>query len=467
MAQWQPLPAALDKRSEWILSGGVNTGINSFDINDNQSIDEYGWDTDEFYPALSTSKAPITYGSSGNAVTRLLFNYGNKQLIRAVGTKLQQYAGDWYDIATNLTDTDWSATNFDVSGAALILTNGTDPVKYWNGTSIADLAATAPKGKYCTADNLRVFIANVATDNTQDIIHYCAFEDAKNWTAQLNAGQVQYYTPNGGPITAMISFSGQIWVFKKDSFALIFHTGDSRNAYRLVPSSDNVGCVNAKTLVQVADALYWLGDNDVFIGGGGAASRIGEPIRGFLNRTNKAYLDKCCAFTDGIRYYLNLVIDSATEPNIRLVYDTRYKIWRVAAMGEYYRYGALLNGVPYASNSGGQTYQINAIPTTGSWLITTKDFDRSEAEKEYWELYNQVYFPVGSTLKIESSVDQGITWYTIGDTLTGSSTTQNDATIIPLDTLPLGYFVRFRFSGTGTFRLHGSQRYYRIQPLQY
>lgn len=470
MAQWKQLPSSLNRRAEWNYAGGVNTGTDSFDIKDDQSVDEYGWDTDEYFPALSTAKAPSAYGTSGSATTRLLASYGNVQLIRAVGTKLQQYtAGAWADIGTGYTDTDWSAANFDVGGPALILTNGTDNVKYWNGTSLADLSVDAPKGLYVTADNLRVFIANVPSDDTQDIIHYCAFEDATDWTSAENSGSVQYYTPNGGPITALTSFGGVIWAFKQDSFCNIFHTGDSRAAYRLVPNTDNVGCVNAKTLVGIGDALYWLGQNDVFVGAANASARIGEPVRGYLNRINQTYLNKCCAFTDGLRYYLNLVIDDATEPNIRLMYDTRkgYRIWRVSGIDEQYRYGSLLNGVPYAGNTSGQTYQINATTSAGTAMITTKDFDRSEAEKEYWQLYNQCYLPSGSTFTLEASVDQGTTWYTIESTAVISSTAQNDASIVPLDTLPLGYWVRFRITVTGPFRLYGSQRYYRIQPIQY
>lgn len=469
MAQWQALPSSLNRRVETNYSGGVNTSNNGFDIGETQSIDEYGFDTDEFYPALSTARSPIAYGSSGGAATRLLTNYGNTQLIRAVGNKLQkEVTGTWSDIATSLTDADWSAANFDLNGAVLIMTNGTDTVKYFNGTTVTDLSA-APKGKFMTADNLRVFIGNVPTDETPDIIHYCAFQDATNWTTALNAGQVQYYTPNGGAITAMTSFGGTIWVFKKDSFCNIFHTGDSRAAYRLVPSSDNVGCINAKTLVEVGDALYWLGDSDIFIGAAGASSRIGEPVRTYINRINKAHLDKCCAFTDGLRYYLNLVIDNATEPNIRLMYDTRkgYRIWRVSAINEQYRYGAFFNGVPYAGNASGQTYKVNATDTTGPWMLVSKDFDRSEAEKEYWQLYNQCYFPSGSTLTLEASVDQGKTWHAIGDTMVSSDVDQNDATIIPLDVVPLGFWIRFRISGTGPFRLFAQQRHFRIQPIQY
>jgi outer membrane protein assembly factor BamB len=159
-------------------------------------------------------------------------------------------------------------------------------------------------------------------------------------------------------------------------------------------------------------------------------------------------------------------LDSATEPNYRFIYDIRYKIWRVAQINEQYRYGVFFNGLPYASNTSGQTYQVNAAATTGAWMITTKDFDKSEAEKAYMELYNQCYFPSGSTFKLEASVDQGTTWFDITDTITSSTSAINNPNIIALDLVPLGYWVRFRFSGTGPFKLYGSQRYFQVQPVQ-
>ncbi|MNV22519.1 hypothetical protein D3C71_1134960 [compost metagenome] len=311
-----------------------------------------------------------------------------------------------------------------------------------------------------------MFIANVAADDSQDIIHYCKFQDATDWTAAENAGFVQYFTANGGPITALIAFGGQIWVFKRDAFALIYHTGDARAFYRLVPSSDNIGCVSPKTLVDIGDTLCWLGQDDVYIGAAGAANRIGEPVRTFLNRINRSQLSKCCAFTDGIRYYLNLVLDAATETNTRLVYDPRYNTWSVPAVNEGYLFGVQFNDRVYAGNNTGQTYRVNAAATQGAWLVETKDFDRSEAEKEYNEMHVQLYAPAGTTVNLTVSVDQGNTWYAVGDPVTSSSSAQNQNIIIPLDIVPLGYWIRFRFTGTGTFRLYGFERYFKVHPVQ-
>ncbi|MNC03838.1 hypothetical protein D3C75_512620 [compost metagenome] len=469
MAQWQTYPKGIDtrgdSREEVRLTGGIYTGANSFDIKDEQSVNEYGWDTDINYPAKSTALTPTAYGASGGAVTRLLTSFGNVHLVRAVGASLQyDNAGTWTNIGT-YTDTNWGAANFDIGGAALILTNGTDTVKYWNGSAIADLSA-APKGRIIAADNLRVFISAV-TGEDGDVIHYCKFQDATDWTTAENAGIVQYYTANGGPVTAMVTFAGQIWVFKKDAFALIYHTGDARAFYRLVPSSDNIGCVNNKTLVDMGSALMWLAYDDVYIGAAGSANRIGEPVRTFINRVNTAYISTACAFSDGIRYYLNLPIDGATTPNIRLVYDQRYNLWTVSRLNEGYLFGLDFNGAVYAGNNSGQTYKVKGESSSGAFLVETKDFDRSEAEKEYNEMHVQMYATSGTSLTIQASIDQGSTWYTIGDPVTASTSAQNQNVIIPLDVVPLANWIRFRFSGSGEFRLYGFERYFKTHPVQY
>ncbi|GAB7057339.1 hypothetical protein JCM16163A_40880 [Paenibacillus sp. YK5] len=469
---WQALPRALDRRSAYDFSGGINTGNNPLDLKDNEETDGYGWDFDH-YPSLSTRKGRTAYGASGGGVTYLLMNFNNTHLVRAVGTKLQYNSTGttWSDISGTWAATDWCAANFDVNGPALILTNGTDAVQYWNGTTLSVLSSSAPKGKYVAADNRRVYIAS------GDTVSYCAFQNATDWTTVDNAGVVQYYTANGGDITALYSFEGQIWAFKKDAFALIFHTGDSRVTHRLVEQSNNIGCVNFKTVVEVGSYLFWLGQQDVYIGAGGAAREIGEPIRKYLNNINTAQIGKCFAWTDGLKYYLCLVTGSNTEPDTELVYDPRpdRRKWRVRSISlGGLRYGAYLNNVPYAGDYTGQTYRLNNGTTDNgtpiSWSTTSRPFDDGamEAEKELYELHIQGYFPPASTMTIEvAPSDRGDTeWFLINYDTSADIRAQNKNIIIPLDRVPLCNWYRNRISGTGPVELYQVQRYSRIQPVQ-
>lgn len=468
MAYWRASKTLVPRSNKISFEGGFNNGNPVVNVAENQSIAEYGWETNS-YPALHTIKDRTAYGTGGSAQTNLLTNFGTFHMVRAVGTALQYWNGSvWTAITGTFADTDWDATNFEVSGSpALVLTNGTDNVKYWNGTVLADLNGTnAPKGKYIVNDTLRVWIAK------DDIIYFSKYLDATNWTDAENSGSVQYYTPNGGNITAMKNFNNNKFVWKSDSMAAIFGT-DFFN-YRLVEISDQIGCVSNKTVQEVAtpqgSVLFWLGQTDVYFSNGGVPVPMGQSIRGYLDAINRTYWSRCFGATDGFRYYLGLVTGANTQPDTFLMYDPRYRIWRVNKIGDNLRYSTQFNGNVYAGDANGQTYQLNAAYSTSTqWMYTTKDFDEGlpEHEKECYELYLQMYTPTGSTFTVQVSTDQGITWTTVGAPITTAATNQSVPIIVPLDTIPIGYWTRFRLTGTGEVIIYAAQRYFRAHPAQY
>ncbi|RAV22202.1 hypothetical protein [Paenibacillus contaminans] len=453
-------------RGENTFEGGLNQGASLFAVNDNETTEEYGFDTDN-YPALTVRKGRTTYGSSGIAVTYLLTNYGNTHLVRAVGTTLQYWNGSaWTPIIGTFTAVDWDATNFN---GKLILTNGTDNVKSWNGTTLSDLnVSDAPKGKYIANNTLRVFMAKDST------IYFSKYLDETNWSDPDSAGFFEYYTPNGGNVTALKLFTNTIIAFKKDAMAEIVGTGETTQKHRLLEISSSIGCVSFKTIQLINEQMYFLGERDVYIYNGGRPSPIGQKIRAYLNSINPAHVSKCCAFTDGLKYYLCLVTGSATEPNIRLVFDPRYGIWRVCALDENYRYGAFLNGFPYVGDSSGQAFkELDGTTNAGSpiaWSVTTKPFDEGmpEAEKTYLDLHIQGLFQTGTTLTSSvSTQDRGSSFQTINfDPTAFADYAQSFNCVIPLDTVPLTFKTRFRLTGTGPVQIERLQRYYRVQRVQ-
>jgi len=474
IAQWQSLPKQLDRRNENNFTKGLDTEFSPFFVDENALVDGYGWDFNE-YPALKVRAGRSNYGTSGSATTRLLTNFGNVHLVRAVGTALQYNSSGttWTAIAGTWTNTDWDACNFDISGPALILTNGTDTPQYWNGSALASLTQM-PEGLYVAADNRRVYTAGVT--GSTDVVYYCAFQDATDWTTAENSGAVQFYTDNGGPVTGLKSFAGQIWCFKKDAYCLIFHTGDSRATHRLVEGSNDIGCVSYKTIVEVGQYLMWLGETDVYIGAGGSAQPVGKKILGFLNTINTASVANAFAFSDDERYYLCIPTGSNTQPDTCLVYDTRFSQWLPYSitLGSL-RFGAQLNNISYAGDVNGQTFKMNDGTTDAgtviSWSVESRPYDDGvkEAEKELYAMHLQGLFPTGTTLTVEVSPDEtGSTWYDIDyDPTTASSATQNRNLLIPLDTVPLCNFYSYRLSGSGPATIQEIQRMSRIQPVQY
>lgn len=455
------------KRGESNFSGGINTEQLTMDVADTESTDEYGFDTDN-YPSLTTRKGRTSYGASGGAQTRMMAGFGNSQLLRAVGGTIQRdNAGTWTTIGT-LTDAYVDTANFEVDGApALILVNGVDAPRYWNGTTFGTLGGTPPVGNYITADPSRVFIAK------GDVLYFCKFQDPEDWSAAENSGEVQYFTFAGGDITALYGYRDIKYLFKKDSMAGLY--GVSYFDYKIVEISNSIGCVSNRTVQEVNGRLLFLGQNDVYQFMEGNPVAIGGKIRAYLNRINQSQIDKCNAFTDEHRYYLNLVIDGAAEPNIRLVFDTRYNIWRVCALGESFRAGEQFNNVLYVGNAAGQTYKVNTGTTDDGaaipWSVTSKAFDEGigEAEKEDKELHIQGDFPTSSTMTVSvSTADKGESFVPISyDPIAGASVSLNRNLIVPLDSTPLAYWRRYRLSGTGIISVYDLQRYFRICRVQH
>lgn len=470
-AMWSNPPRGSEKRGVNNFSKCVDTQNNAFFIDNNAYANGYGWDTD-IYPSLATRKGRTAYGTSGGEITRLLANFGTAHLVRAVGTSLQYNSSGttWSSISGTYSNEDWSYANFDVNGPALIILNQTNGGYYWNGTALATISEM-PKGRYIAADNRRVYVAGKSGE--EDVVYYSAFQDALDFTTPSNSGAVQYFTANGGAITGLHSFEGQIYVFKKDSFAQIFHTGSADVTHRLVEGSNDIGCLNDRTIVEVGPYLMWLGNKDVFICSGGTAQSAGDEVLSILENINTIAIDEACAWTDNYRYYLCIPTGSNTTCDTEITYDTRYRVWNVRNINlGGMRCSALLNNVPYGGWSNGMTYKLNdgltdagvAIP----YCVDSKPYDEGvgEAEKEYYELYLQGYVGNNATMSVSiSTVDRGDS-FTLLDTVDDNSVTQNNNIFIPMDTVPLTHWMRYRIEGTGYVEINQIQRHARVQPFQ-
>lgn len=474
MAQWGNIPSGMNLRQSNNFKDGLNTEVSPFFVSENTMIEGYGWDFEQ-YPAIKVRNGRSNYGSSGGAITRLLMNYGNTHLVRAVGTSLQYNSSGttWTSISGTFANTDWDAANFDINGPVLILTNGTDTPRYWNGSTLSTISAM-PKGKYVAADNLRVYTAGVA--GSEDVISYCAFQNALDWTTASNAGKVQFYTANGGPVVGLHAYAGQIWAFKKDAYCIIFHTGDARATHRLVQGSTSIGCASNKTIKEVGELLFWLGETNVYVGAGGEAQIVGRPIKKYLDNINQSAIGNSFAFTENLRYYLCIPTGTNTQPDTCLVYDIKFRQWLPYSISlGGLRFGASLNNTAYCGDLNGQTFKMNdGLTDAGAavpWLVRSRPFDdgMKEAEKELWELHLQGNFPSGSTLNVQIAPDDiGSTWFNIDyDPISTSEATQNKNLIVPLDTVPLCNFYTYKISGTGPVAIQEIQRYARIQPVQY
>jgi hypothetical protein len=458
-----------DLENKFNFVGGINTAFPAVKINENESSDESGWGTDK-YPSIHTNLGRVQVGAQGNGWTRFLGVYLNTTLVRVSGTKLQNLInGTWVDIGT-VSDLAMSATNFEVAGVrAMIFTNGTDNVKWWNGVAnLTDLSGNPPKGKLITNDTVRVWIAK------DDILFFSGYLNAQDWTSNKDSGFIEYFTDQGGDITGLVRYQGSIVVFKVDHMAEIH--GTNYFEFKLIDVSTTIGTVSAKSVQEASGILFFLGAKNVYAYSGGIPVEIGEPIRKFIDSINQTHIDLCWGGTDGISYYLGLVTGSFTTPNVVLSYNPRIKIWRVFKATDTINVSTLLGSTWYTADVAGIVWKMTGYLQSGvaqTSTIITKPFDEGspELEKEYFDLYLQAFIPNGSSIAIYFSTSTQDDDFTLIDTITGTDTTPDDTStphIIPLDTLnTLTRWARVKLVATGEVIIHEAQLFYDIHPIQY
>lgn len=457
----------LSRQSEIItFEGGHNVGAPPVSIGKNQSMEEWGWDITSAHPSLHTRRNRKLIGGSGSANPPRLLTDFQGTLIRAMGGALQRLNGSsWTNITTGLADTDWDYTHFEVSGdPAIILTNGTDPVKYWKGgsSSLANLSNDAPKGKFITNDTIRVWIAQ------GDVLHYSAFLSASDWTTPKNSGSVQYFTPRGGDITALTRFADRIIVFKSDAMSELH--GTNYFEFRLMDVSNDIGCLNYKTVREVQGLLYWLGPGpDVYVYTGGIPRSIGNSIRKYLEGIDD--VSACYAGTDGLNYFLGL---KTLGDTYLLVYSPKHQIWRVFGKSLNYAHSHLMGNRWFLAEPG-KVYEYilsgqgDDPPSEIKAEYVTKPFDAGmpQAEKEFYEAHLQGLLSPGSSVELYISRSNGpADDFELIDQITVNSEYHSQGFLIPLDRVPLCRWIRFKIKVVGYVQLYQMQVYYDILPVQ-
>lgn len=179
------------------FAGGLNQSADDSVLAVNQSRNAQNVDvsTGTLKSISGYSKYIDTAAPAG--ITRLMKFYKNNTttgavtsyLLAATATAIYYWTGSaWSALATGLTSGEWDYFNYQIGMTdVVIMGNGSDNVKKWDGTTFADLGGTPPKMKSITLHAERIWGTGVkATPNS---IYYSDDLNPENWTiAEDGAG---------------------------------------------------------------------------------------------------------------------------------------------------------------------------------------------------------------------------------------------------------------------------------------
>jgi hypothetical protein len=226
----------------------------------------------------------------------------------------------------------------------LYIANGTDTVRYWDGSAFTTPAytGTTPTGRFLAVqspDN-RLVCARTAT-NTSRVL----FSDSGD-PSIFGANNYVDITPGDGePIMGLIAWREYLFAFKETKFAVFYgNSTDSTGApvfnYRLV--NTGIGLAASRALCAGRDGVYFLGREGVYSTTGDAPTLLsdlvdplfhGNPSIYFKSNTlNPAQITLAAMDWYDERLYLSLPTGSATANDLTAVYDPQYRWWSLYSL---------------------------------------------------------------------------------------------------------------------------------------
>lgn len=451
------------KQSRKSLPTNVQRMFSGVDRQDAFSIrDTFSSDTQNMsstnYPALSTRPGFSLVGTA--QASRILGLATWKQTeLHAVsnGDWYRFTGGSWASVGSGLsTSANMSFTNFKggFSDINLIGANGVD-VKRWDGTTLSTLSG-APSGiNYLDTYADRLW--GVTAGNT---LNFSEYRVATNWTtitqSDTDPGFIVVETNDGEQICAVRSGVKRLVIFKPNSMFMLL--GDYTSAFTLKQVANDIGTLSNQSVATISGQMYFVHQSGIYLYNGGTQpdKEFSLPIQNYIDRINPAAASKVCCGTDGINLYIGIPLDSATEPDTTLVYDTHHGTWYVWKGYAPLNYTqklttAFVGGVEGEVRQIGGSTSDNGTAITGKWV--TKAFTGpSMAQRIRWKrAWVTCTMAPGSSLKVYMSQQAS------GDAdwqLVQNIAATNPRVIIPTTAAYNAFYIRLKFEVTGVVTIN-------------
>ena len=353
-------------------------------------------------------------------ITRLMKFYKNNTatgavtsyLLAATATAIYYWTGSaWAALATGLTSGDWDYFNYQISATdVVIMGNGSDVMKKWDGTTFAALGGNPPNMKSVTLHAERIWGTGVkATPNS---VYYSdtigdGHTGPENWTiAEDRAGVIDVPTWDGGVCIGLSNIFDDVVIFKTNTICRVLGTYPA--AYEVKSVYSAVGAIAEKTIVSGSDRAFFLSkDGLYYYNGVSAYTLLGDKAKDIV--INSSYAKNAVSIIYKHKLYCAFPEGTSTTNNAVFVYDllnSTFMIWRGISVSDFMEY----NDELLFTNSTGYVYRIdeNATSFDGAnivafWETPRQDLDAFRVTKTADMLY--FYAKGNGMLRVDVTFD--------------------------------------------------------------
>lgn len=382
-------------------------------------------------PGFATNNTP----SSGNVGSAILVWTGQgdgTKVISAFGATTSTI----YDGTTSLgaiTGKAFAITETFVSTTATLLVSSSDNTAWYYDTGVgvmtkitdADFPGNAGKTLAGTFANLDGYAFIM---DTTGVLWNSDLNSVTVWTATSSVSANAY--PDKG--IGCIRYKNQIAAFGSESIQFFYNAGNAVGSplLRVDNATIKIGAINASSLAQIADVLFWVGGSPQ---GGctvyqfdGSVQRISNPEQDFQFSLSGPDNISMSTFRCYGRSFVLVTAEATTY--VYCLEDKRWHEWntttplwfRMAGLSTgtqvltYAISNISTSGKVFVINPSSLTFQDNGEAFTGT--IQSQNDDRGTNNRKFWEELRVVcdIEPSTSTLTVSSSDDDYVTFTTHG-----------------------------------------------------
>lgn len=445
----------------------VFQGLNGFDplsIEDSYLTEMTNMSSDD-YPSVSTRAGYSLIGKFGTGEVLGMGTYLNQEVhaIFSDGVwrkyRIQGSTINWTVVASGLS----TNVKYDFTGyqGNLVVSNGSDSLRVYNGTSVSFLAGS-PAGKFVTTYQNRLWVVS------GDELLACAVDSPTVWD-RFNGGAGDSYgrqieTPRNEPVTMLYAASDRLLIASEKSFSELAGTDPTNFTVSLV--SPEIGASSNRGVTTYGSVTTFISPRGIYEYTGGVlpSRNFSEIIQNFIGIVP----DYVCAGTDGTKIYYQI-------SGRILVFDTRSGIqtwssWANLNVRVFLTfYSPFLNmETIYVGTNDGRIISFDSTTDVGnpiSWSVTTKPFNNaSNAQKQRWYKMFLVVEFTGS-MQVSLSKDATGTSFEQLESYSSSGALETKRVIIPVQKYALENQIRIRISGQGRAKIHEITRQSRTLPL--
>lgn len=267
-----------------------------------------------------------------------LFSYikdvGTSYELRINGTDLEyQNSGTWTSLSSAFTSQ--LDTHFTQANNKVYIHNGTDNTYSYDGSTVVDMGGAYPRAKYSAWWKNYLFITGnsyVGSTQYKSRIWFSNLGDPDTITTATDYFDVG--KSDGQEIMGIHPLGQFLVIFKRKSIYII--DGSNPDAWKLSASVNNVvniangiGCVSAKSIVQVGNDLWFASDDGIRSinrNEEGSVPLMGQ-VSANINKTyddiNEAYFDKITGTFFNNKVYYAIPTGTSMTNNVVMVANTK------------------------------------------------------------------------------------------------------------------------------------------------